>query len=324
MIQTNAIKNKISSLLEQTDFKGCFLASNREGILFCESFGLANAELNVPNTTKTKFRIGSLSKQFTALAILQLVQQGLISLESTLNQFIVEYPNGSNITIHHLLSHSSGIYNFSNRSDIMEWYKGTSTLVESINSFRDIPMVFNAGERFDYSNSNYILLTYIIEQVTGNSYEEYLERNIFTTLEMNNTGYDQESEIISGRASGYYYEDGLLRNAPYINMSIPQGAGGLYSTIEDLHKWDRGLYGTMLLGEELTTLMYTPYLENYAYGWMVQHFGNKKVLFHTGGIHGFSSFICRFPEDEVCVIALSNYSQDIGGTAVQVSQMIFE
>lgn len=322
MLKTDAIKSEISSLLEQTDFKGCFLASSSEGILFCNSFGLANAELNVPNTVNTKFRIGSLTKQFTAVAILQLVQQGQISLESTLNRFIPDYPSGENITIHHLLSHSSGIYNFSNRSDIMEWYKGTSTIIETIHSFRDIPMVFNAGEGFEYSNSNYVLLTYIIEQVTGHSYEEYMKKYVFTPLEMSDTGYDQESEIITDRASGYYDEDGLLKNAPYINMSIPQGAGGLYSTIEDLYKWDRGLYEEKLLGKDLKTLMFTPYLNNYAYGWMVQYFGDKKVLFHTGGIHGFSSFICRFPEDEVCVIALSNYSQDIGGIAVQVSQLI--
>ena len=322
MISTNKIKDQISTVLEQANFKGSFLAANREGIIYTGSYGLANAELNVRNTTSTKFRIGSLTKQFTALSILQLVENNYLTVNDTLDRFIPEYPSGKEITIHQLLSHSSGIYNFSNRSDIMEWYKSSMTIKETIDSFQHQPTSFNPGEKYEYSNSNYVLLTYIIEQVSGLSYEVYLQNNIFNVLGMNDTGYDNESEIIINRATGYYYKDEILNNAPYINMSIPQGAGGLYSTIEDLYKWDRALYGDNLLGEKIRADFFTPKIESYAYGWMVQYFGNMKVLFHTGGIHGFSSFICRFPEEQVCVIALNNYSQDISGIAVQVSQMI--
>jgi len=328
MINTQSLRDEIVTYVTEqhnhAQFFGSILAANSDGIIVNESFGFANIELNVPNHSRTKYRIGSLTKAFTAVAILQLISQQKATLDSTLDQFIADYPEGNHITIHHLLSHTSGIHNFSNREDVMEWYKSTSSLTATIDAFKNKQLQFMPGERFEYSNSNYILLTYIIEQLSNISYEQYLQDNIFDPLEMNHTGYDHDTNLIVDRASGYYFENEVLRNVPYINMDIPQGAGGLYSTVEDMYKWDRGLRSNKLLNADMTKKMFTPNLEHYGYGWIIQQFDGHDVVFHTGGIHGFNSVMCRLIEVDVCVIAICNYSIDIRAIAVHVSKMLLD
>lgn len=316
------IVNYVTEQHKQSQFYGSILAANSDGIIVSESFGLSNIEMNVPNHSRTKYRIGSLTKAFTAVAILQLISQHKTTLECTIDKFIADFQDGKHISIHHLLSHTSGIHNFSNREDVMEWYKSNSSLTATIETFKNVPLQFKPGERFEYSNSNYILLTYIIEQLAGTSYEIYLQENIFEPLEMNDTGYDHDSTIILNRAAGYFFDNEEIRNAPYLNMDIPQGAGGLYSTVEDLYKWDRGLRSNKLLDADLMKKMFTPNLEHYGYGWIIQQFDGREVVFHTGGIHGFNSVMCRLIEEEVCVIALCNYSVDVGAIAVHVSKML--
>jgi CubicO group peptidase (beta-lactamase class C family) len=306
------------------NFYGSILVADKEGVLISDSYGMAVLEHNVMNTPKTKFRIGSLTKQFTAAAILQLVGRGLCNLDSKLNNYINDYPNGELISIHHLLSNTSGIQNFTSFLDYMNWSIKPATITENIERFKNKPLNFIPGDQFEYSNSNYVLLTFIIEQVCGCSYEEYLINNIFDLLDMKDSGYDDHSRIIENRASGYYLEDQVIKNCPYIDMTLPQGAGGLFSTIEDLHKWDRALYRDEILTADLKRKMFTPVKDNYAYGWTKQNDGTRDLLCHEGGINGFSSIIVRFVDEQICIIILCNYSQPIGEIAVNVSKLIFK
>lgn len=287
-------------------FSGSILIARGGEILLSRGYGYANREWNIENTPDTKFRLGSVTKQFTTLAILQLHQRGKLSLEDALSRFIPEYPRGDEITIHHLMSHTSGIPNFTAFPDYVETMVLPSTLEQTIARFRDKPLDFEPGNDFRYSNSGYILLGYIIESVSGQSYEDFLRTHIFDRLGMEDTGYDDPTRIISRRASGYQFDGQAITNAPFIDMSIPHAAGALYSTVEDLYKWDRALYTDRLLNDELLSIKFTPVMNNYAYGWIVSSMFDRKVVSHGGGINGFQTNIARFVDDDVCIIVLSN------------------
>jgi len=242
------------------NFSGSVLIAKGDEVLVRKGYGLANIEIDVPNTPKTKFRLGSVTKQFTAMAILQLQEDELLSVNDPLSKFIPDYPEGDKITIHHLLTHTSGIPNLTDFPELEKIKKIKTPIEEIIKIFKNEQLEFAPGEKHQYSNSGYTLLGYIIEKASGKTYEEYLKENIFIPLNMKDSGYDHYNTVLLNRASGYSPgKDGIV-NAKYIDMSIPFGGGCLYSTVGDMYLWDRALYTDKLLSESSLNEMFTPFL----------------------------------------------------------------
>jgi CubicO group peptidase (beta-lactamase class C family) len=308
----------IAPYVDRGYFSGSVLIAQGETILISKGYGLANLEHDVPNTPQTKFRLGSITKQFTAMAILMLQEDGQLNVQDPICDYILNCPEAwQPITIHHLLTHSSGIPNLTDFPDIEEYVGSVasrSPVSGTRNLFRDKPLDFTPGARFSYSNSGYIVLGSIIEQSSGKpSYEAYLHDNIFQPLNMVNTGYDHNFLVLNDRASGYIRKDAdTIWNADYIEMSVPHAAGGLYSTVEDLYLWDQALYTEVLVSQSSLNMMFTPYEAHYGYGWRIDDIFNRKsntrrkMIGHAGDINGFATSIARFVDNDVVIIVLSN------------------
>ena len=288
-------------------FSGSVLVSKDGETVFAEGYGFANAEHQVPNTTKTKFRLGSITKQFTAMAILILQEGGKLKLEDPVGKYIDDAPKAwEGVTIHHLLTHTGGVPSYTDASDYMKKMMMPETVKSMIGRFRDKPLDFNPGEKFHYSNSGYFLLGAVIEKLAGKSYEKFLKEAIFDPLGMKDTGYDHPTTLLPDRASGYTQVGNGLVNAQYLDMSQPYAAGSLYSTVEDLARWDRALVEGKLISKESYAKMYTPAKNHYAYGWMVTTVKGRKEIEHGGGINGFVTEILRYPDQKLCVVVLCN------------------
>lgn len=321
------IQKYLEPLAREQKFCGAILASINGEILYSEGFGKANFELDVNNTTKTKFRIGSITKTFTAVSILQLVQRGDLSLEDPISKYHSLQKDGDKITIHHLLTHTSGIPNYTEDPQILEWSAIPSTPEQLIQRFCQKELEFLPGEKYKYSNSGYILLGSLLEQITGQTYEMYLKEHIFDPLGMKATGLDNPSQMLELRAAGYHLdEDRTLTNAPFFHPSNAFSAGAIYSTVEDLHIWDQSLYTENVLQKPLIDRMFTPFKgENdcfYGYGWNIQDTPFGKLVTHSGGIPGFTSLTMRFLDSGICVNVLSNIVQDISEIGKQIAEII--
>jgi len=299
---------------EYGQFNGSALVAENGKVIYNGGFGLANVEWGIPNTPDTKFRLGSITKQFTATVILQLVEQGKIKLDGKLSDYLPEYrkDTGDKVTIHHLLTHTSGIPSYTNQPGFLENVSRNPYKVdEFVKKYASGDLEFEPGSKYSYNNSGYFLLGAIIERVTGKPYEQVLKQNIFDPVGMKNTGYDHHNTIILKRASGYT-KTPVLSNAAFLDMSIPYAAGSLYSTVEDLYLWDQALYTDKLLSAASKELMYKPFLQNYAYGWVVRNASFKQnnndiqMIAHNGGINGFTTTIVRFPKEKNLIVMLDN------------------
>lgn len=298
-------------------FMGAVLVGQRGKILFSQGYGMANLEHSVPNTPQTKFRLASVTKQFTAAAVLQLQAQGSLNVQAPIATYLPNYPNGDRITIHQLLNHTSGIPNYTAFPDYAAKKYLFMSVVEVVDWFKDKPLEFEPGSQFQYSNSGYTLLTHIIETVAGQPYAEYLRSHLFEPLGMMSSGYDDYRDIVTHRATGYDLADAGYVNAEFIDMSVPTGAGGLYSTVEDLYKWDQVLYTEAVLSDRAKAEMFAPTVAMsqseeskvyYGYGWIVADHLGRKNLSHGGAIDGFRTVISRYPDDQLTVIVLANLS----------------
>ncbi len=309
---TSKVDQVANAYAKKNQFSGSVLVAKGGRVLVKKGYGMANIELGVPNTPETKFRLGSITKQFTATAILQLAAAGKLSVDDKISKYIPDTPGSwSNITIHHLLTHTSGIFNYTALPEFTKQMRQQWTPAETLGLVKNKPLDFAPGSKFSYSNSGYIGLGIIVEKVSGEKYEDYVKKHIFDVLDMAATGYDHGETILEHRAAGYTPgPDGKLQNAPYIDMSFPYAAGSLYSTVDDLYRWDRSLYTDKVLAKASRDKMFTPFLSGYAYGWFTIVPGptpsTHKVLSHGGGINGFNTTINRYPDDDACVIVLSN------------------
>ena len=292
-------------------FGGAVLVARNGTPIVSNGYGWANAEWEIPNTSATKFRLGSITKQFTATLVLRLQEQKKLTVQDPICTYITPCPDlWKPITIHHLLTHTSGIPSYTGLPDYQKTMMVPRTIDQMVAVFRDLPLEFAPGEKFKYNNSGYFLLGVIIEKVAGKKYEEALRDEIFTPLGLKDTGYDWTEPLLPRRASGYTRRGDTWVNAKFLDMQQPYSAGSLYSTVEDLLKWDQALYTDSVLPEAARTAMFTPFKDNYAYGWSVQPAekapsGHVQVS-HGGGINGFSTMIQRVPDDRVTVIVLSN------------------
>lgn len=302
-----AVDAYFQPLIDRDLISGSVLIARDGEILLAKGYGPANREYGVPNGPETKFRLGSVTKQFTAMAILILEEQGLLGVDDTLDKYYPGYPHGERITIHSLLTHTSGVNNYNNLPDYHEKMMLPYSIAEVIDWFKSDSLLFEPGERWSYSNSGYVLLAYIIEKVSGLSYEAFLQENIFEPLGMSGSGQDKHFAIIENRASGHAHYGLQVDQALYRDMPFTSGAGSLYSTVTDLFLWDQALYSEKLVSKSTLEKMFTPYKEGYGYGWFVGDVFGRKMISHRGGINGFLTNIARFVDDGVLVVCLFNY-----------------
>jgi len=313
------IQELLSLAHKYRQFNGSVLVAENGKVVYKGAHGLANMEWDIPNTPDTKFRLGSITKQFTATVIMQLVEQGKIKLDAKLTDYLPEYrkDTGTKVTIHHLLTHTSGIPSYTSQPGFFENVSRNPYKVdEFVKKYASGDLEFEPGSKYTYNNSGYFLLGAIIERVTGKPYEQVLKENIFDPLGMKNTGYDHHGTIIPKRAAGYIKTADGYANAPYLDMSIPYAAGSLYSTVEDLYLWDQALYTDKVLTAQSKALMYKPFLNEYAYGWVITNASFKQndqpvaVITHNGGINGFSTTIARFPKEKNLIVLLDNSNSE--------------
>ncbi|HLL70405.1 MAG TPA: serine hydrolase [Pyrinomonadaceae bacterium] len=297
-------------------FNGAVLVAENGKVIYKKGLGMANMEWNVANDVDTKFRLGSITKQFTAMLVLQLVEQGKLKLDGKLSEYLPDYRKdiGDKVTIHHLLTHTSGIPSYTGLPKFFEdASRNPYTVVDFVKKYASNDLEFEPGAKFKYNNSGYFLLGAIIEKVTGKPYEQVLKENILDPLGMKNTGYDHYDAILPKRASGYQKTPAGYTNAPYLDMSIPYAAGSLYSTVEDLYLWDQALYTDKLIPAKSKELMFKPFLDNYAYGWTITKaaLGKETVnaVAHGGGINGFNTYLVRYPDQKNLIVLLDNTSQ---------------
>lgn len=315
---TKAFESYMDARVRVSQFSGSVLVAREGQVVFRRGYGLANREWGVPNTPETKFRLGSITKQFTAMAVLILQEQGKLKVEAPIKTYLADCPESWDaITIRHLLTHTSGIPNFTGFPDYQKTMREPSPPLKTIARFRDKPLEFAPGTKFAYSNSGYVLLGALIEKVSGKSYEAVLRESILEPLGMADTGYDHTETVLEKRASGYEADGDRIVNADYLDMTIPHAAGALYSTVDDLFKWDRALAAGKLVSADSYKALFTPFQGGYAYGWVVAERFGRKTIGHGGGINGFVTAIDRFPDDQACVIVLCNATRNNPGTIVR-------
>lgn len=316
---THRLDDLATAYQQHRHFMGSVLVAKGGHILLEKGYGMADLEWSVPNTPDARFRIGSMTKQFTATAIMQLAEQHKLSVQDHACKYFDQCPDAwKQITVHQLLSHTSGIPSYTDNKQFATppFLRLPKTPAEILLWTKDKPLEFEPGTKWMYSNSGYIFLGIIVEKVSGEKYASYLQKHIFEPLGMLSSGYDETNVVLPHRASGYQPCGQSICNSDYIDMSLPYAAGSLYSTVGDLYKWDRALYTAKVLSKASLDLMFTPVRNEYGYGWMLGPMANHKQIGHGGGIPGFSSYIARFPDDDAAVIVLSN---NIQGNAAAVA-----
>lgn len=302
----------VTTFQENRHFMGAVLVAKDGQILLKKAYGMADLEWSVPNTTDARFRIGSVTKQFTAAAILQLVEQHKLSLQDKACLYFTGCPkNWQNITIHQLLSHTSGIPSYTADKNFRQpsVLRVPKTPTEILLLSKNKPLDFKPGTQFRYNNSGYIFLGAIIEKVTGEKYADYIQNHIFKPLGMVNSGYDDTKTLLYHRVLGYELCGKIFCNANYIDMSLPFSGGSLYSTVDDLYLWDRALYTNKILTQSFREQMFTAVKNDYGYGWDIKPMFSRIRYGHAGGVNGFSAYIGRFPKDNTVVIVLSNIEE---------------
>jgi len=288
-------------------FMGSVLVARGNDILLNKGYGFANLEWDIPDSPSTKFRLGSITKQFTAASVLLLEERGKLGVNDPVKKYMPDAPAAwDKITIFNLLTHTSGIPSFTSFPDYASLEPFPATPEQLVARFRDKPLDFQPGEKWSYSNSGYVLLGYLIERISGESYEHFVQENIFTPLGMKDSGYDSNSAIIPRRAAGYTPSANGPINASFVHMSIPFSAGALYSTTEDLLRWEQGLFGGKLLSPASLQKMTTPFKSDYAFGLHVQMENGRKLIDHGGGIEGFNTHMAYYPDEKLVVIVLGN------------------
>ena len=286
--------------------------------IFRKGYGMADMELGVPVEPDMVFRLGSITKQFTAVSILMLAEQGKLSLQDEITKFLPDLPTqGRTITIEHLLTHTSGLKSYTNLSEWLPLWRKDMTVREIIDLTRDKPMEFAPGERWNYNNTGYVLLGAVIEKVSGLTYEDYVNKMMFGPLGLKHSYYGNAERIIPRRIPGYQMgKDGFV-NAPYLSMTQPYAAGSILSSVDDLAIWNDAVFSGKLIKKEWLDKAFTPYpLKNgestgYGFGWFIANYQGHRIIEHGGGIHGFSTYEMTLPEDRIFLAILTNSA--VGG-----------
>ncbi|MBF9141230.1 serine hydrolase [Hymenobacter properus] len=298
-------------------FMGTVLVADHGQVVLQKGYGLANREKGLANTPNTKFRIGSLSKQFTAALVLQLVEKGKLKLDGHVADYLPDYPQpaGGQITLHQLLSHTAGLPNYTAQPTFATTVMRTPhTPTQLVSLFSTLPLEFAPGTQYHYSNSGYVLLGAIIEKVTGKPYAQVFQENVAGPLKLKATSVDVQEPADARRATGYEATASGMETAPALDMSVPYAAGAITSTATDLYHWSQALEGNKVLSETSKKLLFTPVKNHYAYGWIVYkakvgaEVDTILVQEHNGAINGFSSYLVRVPQSQQVIVLLDNHA----------------
>jgi len=298
----------IAAFTKNGQFNGSVLVAQKGTILLQKGYGYKNSDKKETNDGNTIFQIGSITKQFTSALILHLQEKKKLSIHDKLSKYFPALPFADSVTIENLMSHTSGIYNYTNDENFMKNDAVKPTSQQKIFAlFKDKPLAFEPGSKFSYSNSNYMLLGYIIEKITGKPYEKQMHEIIFTPLQMNHSGFNFTSLKSPDKATGYFSLT-ATSNTPstIVDSSVSFAAGAVYTTVGDLYKWDRSLYTEKIISKASLKDAYTPRKEKYGFGWVIDSVYDKPVYKHGGGIFGFTTNIFREPEEDICIILLDN------------------
>lgn len=311
------LNRKIDSLI-QSEFKeangpgAVFLIAKKGKPIYEKAFGMANLELESKMNTNNVFQIGSMTKQFTAVAILMFEEQGKLKVIDPISKYIPSYPNGDKITIHHLLTHTSGIKDFTKMKALQDIAQKEMTPEQMVDFFKNEQVDFVPGEKFEYNNSGYVVLGHIIELVSGGTYEDFIKKNIFDKAGMTNSFYASDRKIIKNRAFGYHKKSSGYVNKTVINFSVPFSSGSLMSTLDDMLKWQNALNQNLLLTSKEETKAFTRYQLNngqeieYGYGWHLKNINGTQTREHGGSIFGFKSMAVYIPSKDIYVVGFSN------------------
>lgn len=303
-------------------FNGSALVAKNGTILLNKGYGYSHAADKIANNEQTIFQLGSITKQFTSAVILKLQEEKKLGVSDKLSKYFPGYPKGDSITIEQLMTHTSGIYSYTNDRDFMAKEVSKPTNREKIMAmFRDKPLDFSPGTSWSYSNSGYSLLGYIIEAVTNKPYEQSVRKYIFTPLGMTHSGFDFTHLNNKQKATGYFeLNDRETKTAPIVDSTVSYSAGAIYSTTGDLYLWHKALQKNNILSAAQQEKAYTPVRNRYGYGWGIDSIEGKRRVSHGGGIHGFATNIARVPEDDVCIVLLSNASDP---SLAEITKSIF-
>lgn len=319
------LENYMDAQADINGFSGTVLVTKNDSILLKKAYGFADLEWEIPNTLDSKFSLASVSKQFTAVAILQLVEKGKISLEDKLIKYYQNFPNGELITIKMMLTHNAGF-----QMDYDELYLAKTSLDKDsvANYIMQKPLLFKPGSKTAYSNIGYYLLARIIEKVSNQSYATYLKLNVFDKAKMYNSGINNNDSIVSKSVKSYYKKENVLIKNPYINWNFNIGHDGVYSTIEDLYLWNKALFdSTTLINEESKKKMFTSYNdENFGFGLLINPFYNQnhQLIAHDGGFFGAMTSFNKFTDDDVLITVLSNNQSPSYLVAYGLAAIIFD
>lgn len=330
MSYETTINQYLTNLENNRFFAGTVLVSKKDRVIFHEGYGRANIEHNINNNSNTVYKIGSITKTFTALAILQLAELGKVSLYEPISMYFPNQSGSEIINIHHLLTHSSGISEYINgdgldETKIKSWLGSSCSQSEIVNMFTNKPLAFEPGTQFSYCNSGYFLLGLIIEQVTGLTLEAYFKKYIFTPSNMQST-YMNETKLSTHQATGYELsQQGRLQNAPYVNTNNAFAAGAIFSTAQDMHYFQTALISNRLLSEHSQHLMQTPHIEtsefHYGYGLIIQNTPYGLLTGHSGGLPGYCSIYLHYVDAEITVIVLSNIFRPVDEMSRHIAEL---
>jgi CubicO group peptidase (beta-lactamase class C family) len=315
--ESQGLRSQTDKLIEKqfSDLSGpggVFMVARNGKPIYQKTIGMANIELKVPLSVGSVFQIGSMTKQFTAVGVMMLVEQGKLTVQDPISKYISDYPNGDSIFIHHLLTHTSGIKDFTKVPKLKEVSKQDHTPLELIALFRDEPVDFRPGEKFEYNNSGYVLLGYIIEVASGQSYEAFIEENIFRKAGMANSYYATDRNVIPERADGYHQKEGVYVNKTVISYSLPYSSGALMSTLGDMLKWQEALNSQKLFNAATANELFSRKSLNngveisYGYGWHLRELGGITSREHGGSIFGYKSMGIYVPEYNLYVLGFTN------------------
>ena len=305
--ESQSLADRLHNVIEDADLSGSVIVTKGGETVLSAGYGMANLELGVANTPSTKFRVGSITKQFTSMLIMILQERGLLRVEDRLGDHLEGIPESwQGLTLHQLLTHTSGVMQSWALPGFAETMAVPTTLDATLERFFDQPLVFQPGTNFRYSGVGYFLLARVVEEVSEQTYEAFLDAEIFGPLSMHDSGADRPGPILSDRASGYVLSDHGTTNAPDIFLPILTGGGNLYSTVEDMARWDHALSTHSFVSNGAYAALYEPVRQAYAYGWRIGQLGGLETMSHGGGLPGFNAFILRIPAAEICVVVLTN------------------
>lgn len=311
------LESKIDSLLlnvfkDKNGPGGAFLVAKEGKIIYEKAYGKSNIELESDLSPENVFQLGSITKQFTAIATLMLEEQGKLKVTDPISKYIPDYPAGDKITIHHLLTHTSGIKDFTKMKGLREIAQKDLSPKDMVDFFKNEPVDFTPGERFEYNNSGYVVLGYIIELVSGTTYEEYINKNIFEKIGMSHSRYASDVAIVKKRAYGYQKKESGYVNKTRISFTVPFSSGSLMSTVGDMLKWQNALNQNLLLEAKTLKKAFTKYKLNngeeftYGYGWHLKEINGILVREHGGSVFGFKTMGVYIPSEGIYVIGMTN------------------